>query len=275
MDLRPFPVPSAGGSHEGYDPETAGLEIGRAVAAGRAAAAATEFALGRGRSAIARAEIVRTAVASSDGAVVTDARTAAGVEARCTDDDGRLVGHGLHLSPSTGLLDPVGAGLAATPPQCADHPDAPRLLSPEEHEVILRPAALAPLLCALADAACTGQAHATGMSPYTGRLGEEVAAPLLTLLDSPRYLHTLARSLDAEGIPAQPVTLLDAGIATAVLHDTASGLEWGAPSTGHAAYLGGSPAGPVARNLLLMPQPGVAPRRISPPARWVMPWWCR
>ncbi len=187
VDLRPFPVPAPGGSHEGYDADTATLEIGRAVAAARAAASATEFALGRGREAIARAEVLRTAVASSEGVVTDDQRTATSVEARCTDDDGRLVGHGQHVSPSTALLDPVGAGLAATPPQCDWEPAPSALLRGDEYPVILRPAAAAPLLCALADAACTGPAHATGTSPYTGRLGTEVASPLLTLLDSPRY----------------------------------------------------------------------------------------
>lgn len=257
VDLRPLPIPAPGGTHEGYDEQTASLEVGRSVAAARAAASASEFALGRGRAATARCEVVRQAVASSDGDLTEDQRTAAIVEARCSDDDGRLIGHGLHASPTTALLDPVGAGLAATPPQWATRSsNRPHTFAPAEARVILRPAALAPLLCAFADTACTGNAHATGTSPFTGRLGDEVVSPLLTLLDSPRYLHTLARSLDPEGTPAQPVTLLDAGVAAAVLHDAATALEWGAVSTGHAAQLGGGPSGPVARNLLLLPQPG-------------------
>ncbi|MBO9532168.1 MAG: hypothetical protein J7513_04240 [Solirubrobacteraceae bacterium] len=253
LDLAPLPDPTVGPVHEGLGDPAAALDPVQGAAAARAAAASIEFALGRGRAATYRGEEVRFAVARSDAGLTEDHRTAAQLVARATDEDGMLAGYAEAAGPDTGLLDARALGAAASPPLApAGRPHTPIVLRGTHHAVLLEPAALAPLLEAFARVTSTGHAHLTGTSPYTGRLGTLAASELLTLVDSPRYLHTLGRAIDVEGTPAQVVPLFDEGVATGLIHDS-TGASMGAASTGHAAELGGSPRGAVARNLVLLP----------------------
>ncbi|MFT4034262.1 MAG: metallopeptidase TldD-related protein [Patulibacter sp.] len=254
LDLRPFAMPQPGPEHVGFDEATARLDPVSATATARATAASIEFALGRGRSASWRGESVAFAVARSGGGQATDARTAAKLIARATDDDGLLTGYAESAATDASLLDASEVGLRASPPLAPVLlRAAPQLFRGDACAVLLEPAALAPLLRALAGAACTGLSHATGTSPYTGRVGLPVAPATVTLLDAPSDPGTLPRSIDVEGTPASAVALIDAGRAGGVLHDTASAAEFGAASTGHAAALGGAPLAAAARNLVLLP----------------------
>lgn len=265
LDLRPLPDPVQGPAHHGDDADLSLLEPAQAATAARAAAASIDFALGRGRSATWRGERIQLAVARSGGGLAEDARTAAQLVARATDDEGLLTGYAETAAPDPGLLEAIAAGAAATPALAPLHrAGAPMLLRGDEHALVLQPAALAPLLEALARAACTGHAHATGTSPYTGRIGAPVAPAAITLVDSPRYLHTLPRAIDVEGSPALVVPLIEDGLAAGVLHDALSAGEHGTASTGHAAELGGAPRGAVARNLVLLPaEHGLTPLELA------------
>ncbi|MEH3052802.1 MAG: metallopeptidase TldD-related protein [Patulibacter minatonensis] len=252
LDLRALPDPESGVEHEGFDEATAALDPAQASATARAAAASIQFALGRGRSATWRGEHVELAVARSGGGLVRDRRTAAQLCARATDDDGLLTGYAESAASAGGFLDAVALGASASPALAPiERHRRPLVLRGDDHAVVVEPAALAPLLEAFARTTCTGRAHATGTSPYTGRLGSYVAPPWITLLDSPRYLHTLGRAIDVEGAPAQMVPLIEGGVAAGVLHDVASAAEAGVGSTGHATDLSGAPLGPIARNLVL------------------------
>ncbi len=192
-------------------------------------------------------------MARSGGGLAVDRRTAAQLVARATDDDGLLTGYAEGAAPQAALLDAVGLGTSAAPPLAPlGRQRTPMVLRADDHAVVLEPAALAPLLEAFARAACTGMSHATGTSPYTGRLGTRVAPNSVTIADSPRYLHTLGRAIDVEGTPAQVVPLIEDGVAAHLLHDAASAALIGMPPTGHAAELGGAPRGPLARNLVLL-----------------------
>jgi PmbA protein len=73
-----------------------------------------------------------------------------------------------------------------------------------------------------------------GGGPLAGRFGSRVAAPAINLSDSCRYPGTLPRSYDAEGVPRQPVPLIQDGVAHRRVHDSASAARHGAQSTGHA-----------------------------------------
>src|SRR6185503_105549 len=90
-------------------------------------------------------------------------------------------------------------------------------------------------------------------SALTGKLGTRVAAPAITLSDSPRDGLTLPRAFDAEGVPKSPLPLIQDGVAHGVVHDTRSAAlaGGGATSTGHALEPGGSPYGAVPTNLVL------------------------
>ncbi len=253
LDLRALPDPEPGAEHLGYDEATALLDPQQAAMSARAAAASIEFALGRGRSATWQGETVELAVARSGGGLAVDRRTGAQVVVRATDDDGLLTGYAESAAPDATLLEATTLGAAASPPLAPlGRHRTPMVLRADDHAVVLEPPALAPLLEAFARAACTGASHATGTSPYTGRLGTRVAPSGVTIVDSPRYLHTLSRSIDVEGTPAQVVPLVEDGIAGHLLHDATSAALIGMPATGHAAELGGAPRGPLARNLVLL-----------------------
>ncbi len=72
------------------------------------------------------------------------------------------------------------------------------------------------------------------------RLGTRIVAPCVSLSESPRYPGTLPRSYDAEGVPRQPVPLIQDGVAHRTVQDTASAARAGgaARSTGHASESG-------------------------------------
>lgn len=251
-DLRPMPTVAQGAGHEGFDPATAALDPLHAAGAARQAAASIGMAVGRDRAACWRSEAVELAVARSDGAVATDRRTAAQLSAEAMDGDGRLVGAAQGSSPRMMDLLAEAIGHAASPLPLPFGTSGAVLLAEIDEPVVLLPPALAPLLVALGRAAFTGHSHAIGTSPFTGRSGHAVAAAGVTLTDAPRFLHTLSRAIDVEGVPARPVRLVDDGILADVVHDTRSAAEAGTgDSTGHAAELGGTPSGAHARNLVL------------------------
>src|SRR2546423_10461981 len=101
--------------------------------------------------------------------------------------------------------------------------------------------------------AFNGLAHAEERGALVGRLGTRVAAPAITLADSPRSAGTLPRAFDAGGGPKAPLPLIQDGVAHRVVHDTRSAAQagGGARSTGHALEPGGSPYGPGPTNLVL------------------------
>jgi len=72
-----------------------------------------------------------------------------------------------------------------------------------------------------------------GLSIYSGRLGERVASPLITVLDDPT-LSPLYGSYqyDDEGTKAKPVALIEKGILKDFLYDRYQALKWGKTSNG-------------------------------------------
>ena len=251
-DLRPMPTVAQSAGHEGFDPATAALDALHAAGAARQAAASIGMAVGRDRTACWRSEAIELAVATSDGTVATDRRTAARISAEAMDADGRLVGTAQAASPRMMDLQADEIGRRASPLALPFGSSETVLLADSGEPVVLLPAALAPLLVALGRVAFTGHSHAIGTSPYTGRSGLPVAPTGVTLTDAPRFLHTLSRAIDVEGVPARPVRLVDDGLLADVVHDTRSAAEAGdASSTGHAGELGGTPSGAHARNLVL------------------------
>lgn len=252
IDLTPLPVVEHGTAHEGFDLLTADLDPALAVAAARAAADGIAYDLGSTRLARWRGEDVEFAVASSTGGLAQDRRTGAHLAARSIDADGRLTGFAQGSASVADQLDPLRVGSDASPVAAVLDRSGDVVVAAPGDPLVLLPAALAPLLEALARVACTGHAHATGTSPYTGRLGTEVAPPFVTLADDPGLLGGLARSIDVEGASAVATTLIAGGVEQGVVHDRVSAEEVGASSTGHAAELGGTPTGPLPRNVHLL-----------------------
>ncbi|WP_038057591.1 TldD/PmbA family protein [Thermodesulfobacterium hydrogeniphilum] len=73
-----------------------------------------------------------------------------------------------------------------------------------------------------------------GLSVYSGKIGEKVASELITVIDD-ATLETLYGyyKYDDEGIPSQPVVLIEKGILKNFLYDKFFSLKYGKKSNGH------------------------------------------
>jgi PmbA protein len=100
--------------------------------------------------------------------------------------------------------------------------------------IVLDPAVSAAIL-GLVAGLCNGESVLKGRSLFAGRIGEAVAAGLLTLVEDPTNPEALgAAGFDAEGLATRPTTLIDAGRLRSFLYDTRWARAAGARSTASA-----------------------------------------
>jgi PmbA protein len=249
-----FPEPVPTRPHHGFDAATAELDP---ALGGRALALAFEVAERHGLEAhgVWSAGDVETSIASTTGVAVTDRVTDAFMKTTCIAPDGRS-GWANQTAVATAKLDPAALAEAAAVRATGAFAErkTPLKLPPGEYPVVLAPAALGEMLDWLGWTAFNGLAHAEGHGALVGRLGKSVVSPSINLSDSPRFPATLPRTFDAEGVPKNPLPLIQDGVAHAVVHDTRSAAlaGGGARSTGHALQPGGSPWGAFPTNLVLV-----------------------
>lgn len=110
----------------------------------------------------------------------------------------------------------------------------PSEVPPGSYPVVLEAAAVTTLVQWLGYATFAGKGYTEGRSAFSGRLGERVCSPLVTIVDDPLSPVLPGVPFDAEGTPTRRTTFLHAGIAAAVAHDRTSGKAAGVSSTGHA-----------------------------------------
>jgi predicted Zn-dependent protease len=245
-DYPGLPVPAEARPHQGFDPETAELDLGRASASltGAFEAAAERQAEAFG---IWTAGAVETAIASSTGLTAYDAVTDGYMKVICRSRSGRT-GFAAQTAQSAAALDGRTVALRAAAKLSGEELG---MLEPGEYPVVLAPDAVGDLLTFLGDHALNGLAFAEDRSALSGRLGRRVASASVNLSDSPRHPRTLPRAFDAEGVPKSPLPLIEDGVFRKVVHDTRSAALAGAVSTGHALVPGGASQGPAPRNLVL------------------------
>ena len=250
----PYPAPPPGTITEGlagWDAATAALDPGEGAAE---LDAAIREAADHGHEAfgIWSAGEVTHAIASSAGARLVDRVTDSYMKV-ITRDERERSGFASATDMTVGAID--GAALARTASAKVTDEYEPLDLPPGRYRAVLDTEAVGELLSFTATLAFDGLAHAEGRAALTGRLGEQVAAPAVTLTDDPRSGGTLPRAFDADGVAKRRVALLDAGVAREPIHDLRSAALAGgdARSTGHAIAPGGSSEGPAATNLVLAP----------------------
>lgn len=108
--------------------------------------------------------------------------------------------------------------------------------------VILAPPAAAQVIGPVA-AAFSARRVQRGQSPLADRLGEGVACPGFSLRDAPHGpMGSRIMQIDHEGVPTQPLTLIDKGVLREFVYDTATATTQDRVSTGHGlrASLGGA-----------------------------------
>jgi PmbA protein len=100
----------------------------------------------------------------------------------------------------------------------------------------------------------TGGPVVKGRSPFADRLGEQIASPLLTIVDDPTDARSLAAdSHDGEGLATRRTVLVEGGVLQGFLLDTYTGRRLGRPSTGSAV-----------RGARSTPSPGVQALAVEP-----------
>lgn len=84
-----------------------------------------------------------------------------------------------------------------------------------------------------------------GMSPLKGKIGETIAAPIVTVTDDPqREGSSVGLTFDAEGVPTHRHEIVTAGVLNSFLHNRETAAEMGTKTTANASKAGySSPIG--------------------------------
>ena len=192
-----------------------------------------------------------TAVANSEGLFVYHAGTTADLMAVVMDDDAS--GHAGQLSTRVGDIDAEAVADEAAAKAIAGR--APRSLPPGDYEVVLEEFAVSDMLDFLGYVGFGGLAVEEGRSFMSGRLGEAVMGPNVSIWDDPLDDAGIPRPFDAEGAPARRTDLVRDGAAASPVHDRFTAAKAGTETTGHALPAHYS-MGPVPRNMFLAPGGG-------------------
>jgi predicted Zn-dependent protease len=188
------------------------------------------------------------AIANSRGVFAFETRTVSNLKIVMTGEDSS--GYAERSSMDVTSMDTEAAGREAI--DRALRSRRPIDLEPGRYTVVLEEYAVGEMLDYLSYVAFSGLAFVEERSLFAGRLCEQIFGSNVTIIDDPRAVDGLAMSFDFEGVPTRPVTIVEAGVARAVVHDSYSGALTGTGSTGH-----GLPApntfGPFAGHLRLSP----------------------
>ncbi|HUG55524.1 MAG TPA: TldD/PmbA family protein [Candidatus Limnocylindrales bacterium] len=220
----PRPIPPAPSAY--VERTAAASPMDRAKAADRICRPARE----RGLTAAGyvATNVQEVAVASSLGTWAYSPETVAEAQAAVIGDSGSAFAQRVHTDLAA--LD-VGA-VAEEALAKAIAAQGPRDLAPGTHEVVLEPYAVRDIVSFLGNQ-LQGLAVEEGRSFVKDRLGQRVTGEV-TLVDDPFDAASVPRAFDFEGQPSERVTLIDLGVARAVVYDSQTAARHGVRNTGHA-----------------------------------------
>jgi PmbA protein len=203
--------------------------------------------------------LAESAVATSTGIAQSGRATGCYVSVSTMADDGNETQTGFGFSVGRAPED-IDVAKAA-----ADGADrAVRMLGatkPPSRKltVVLDPFVTAQFLGVLS-ATLNGESVLKGRSLFAHRVGEQVAAPLVTLVDdATNPLAFSASPLDGEGLATRRTVLVDGGVLQGFVHSSYSGRRSGTASTGNATR-GGFKSTPGCGCLALSLLPGTRPQ---------------
>ena len=102
--------------------------------------------------------------------------------------------------------------------------------------------------------AINGSSIARGTSFLKERMGQQIFARGVTVMDDPRRLRGLrSREFDGEGVPTKAMAIVDDGVLTTWFLDSRSARQLGLRTTGHASRGVNGPPSPSPSNLYLAP----------------------
>ncbi len=239
----PAPVPE----RDGYDEATAS-----ATPASRATGVAEVVRqCPRGFTAAGAFETraVEVGLANTEGQVCWAPATQASLTAVVTGGEGGA-GFAEASAARAQELDPVAVGRRAA--DKAVRSQRPRDAEPGVYEVVLEPGAVSTLVGFLAYVGFGGRALLEGRSCLSGKEGQRVAAPSVTVYDDALSPDTLGLPFDFEGTPRRRVELIRRGVFVDGVYDRRTARQAGKESTGH-GLPPPNPEGPFPLNLFLAP----------------------
>jgi len=130
----------------------------------------------------------------------------------------------------------------------------PRDLPPGTYPVVLEPAAVVTMVQFLGYLGFGAKAYDEGRSFLTGRLGQRVCSPLVSIVDDALAPDVAGVPFDFEGVPRRRVTLIDQGVAAGLVYDYRSARRHGVEPTGH-GLPAPSPEGAMPLHLAMLPGP--------------------
>jgi PmbA protein len=212
-----------------------------------------DYADGAGEVAVATSTGVRTA-GRENGCYLSVSTLA--------DQDGEtMTGFGFSVGRNPHELDPERAAREAAE-------RATRLLgatkpASRRTTVVLDPYVTAQFLGIIAST-LNGEAVAKGRSLFKDRLGDQVASPLISLVDDPTDARAYtATEVDGDGLAARRNALIDHGVLRQFVHSSYSGRRAGTASTGNAVR-GGFRSTPGCGCLAVQLRPGTSsPEELS------------
>jgi PmbA protein len=239
-----LPPPSAAPPVEGFDEETAALPPEeQADRAWTAIDAAPEYAL----YGYFTSGVTDLAIASSTGLTAAQTMTDATIRTLAASDG--QSGYAEATSWRAGELDS-----AAVTREAADKAQRTKGASGFDARVcraVLEPYAVAELLWYFAFTSLGALSLLEERGYLAGRIGEQIFHPSFSLRDDGRDPRGLPKAFDFEGVPKQPVTLVEEGVARDVVWDRRTAARAGRNSTGHALAAPAQAHGPLPFNLVV------------------------
>ena len=187
-------------------------------------------------------------ILSTTGVHLFGRATRAGISVLAMTDDSS--GYAERLERRFAGLDP--SVLATRAVDKAERSRDPKPVEPGLYTVILEPAAVSTLMQFLGYLGFGAKPFLEGRSFMSGRIGEKLAADLITIVDDPVAEDSLGLPFDFEGVPSRRVPLIEAGVAKGVVWDRTTAKKGGEQSTGHGLPPPNS-YGPIPMNLRMEP----------------------
>jgi PmbA protein len=129
----------------------------------------------------------------------------------------------------------------------------PRKVKTQDVPVVFDPRVSAGLIGHFAGA-ISGSSIARGVSFLKDRMGQQIFAPGITIIDDPHRLRGLrSKPFDGEGVRNKRTALVERGVLQSWILDCASAKQLGLATTGHAARGTGGPPSPSTTNLYMEP----------------------
>jgi PmbA protein len=239
-----LPTPEPPPEVEGFDATTAALTPDEQA---ERAWRAIEAAPGHGLYGYVTSGVTEVAVASSRGISVAQSLTDATAVALAAAEG--MSGYADGTSWRARDVDP--ASVAAQAAEKASRTRGARELGPGTYRAVLEPYAVAELLWYFGFSSLGALPFLDGRSFLTGRIGERVFDPRVSIVDDGLDPAGLPKAFDFEGVPKRRVPIVEDGVARDVVWDRRTAHRAGRESTGHALAAPAQAAGPIPFNLMV------------------------